>query len=102
MHAVQSWLCEVREYANANVSVLLVGNKCDLGAKRMVTQREAKKLADENNCVDYIETSAKTGDQVNDAFMTVTRFVPSTNSKIANMMLAYTISNNLIEKLVGQ
>jgi Ras-related protein Rab-2A len=75
---VQSWLCEVREYANANVSVLLVGNKCDLAAKRMVTTREAKKLADENNCVDYIETSAKTGDQVNDAFVTVTRLVPTT------------------------
>jgi len=78
---VRSWLCEVREYANANVSVLLVGNKCDLAAKRMVTQREAKKLADENNCVDYIETSAKTGDQVNDAFMTVTRSLMKQSGK---------------------
>ena len=56
---------------------MLIGNKCDLAAKRMVTCREAKKMADECGCVDYVETSAKSGEQVSEAFTMVAKLVLS-------------------------
>ena len=48
--------------------IILIGNKCDLEAQRDVTYEEAKEFADENGLT-FIETSAKTGDKVEDAFL---------------------------------
>lgn len=46
-----------------NVNKLLVGNKCDLTSKKVVTYDEGKELAD---CygIQFIETSAKSSQNV--------------------------------------
>lgn len=54
--------------------LLLVGNKCDLESKRLVSTQEGHKLGEKYAC-SYIETSAKTGKNVDDAFMKLTREV---------------------------
>ena len=46
----------------------LVGNKVDITDKREVTHEEAKLLAD-MLCLDYIETSARTGENVAELFL---------------------------------
>merc|ERR1711881_503543 len=46
----------------------LIGNKCDLEAQRDVTTEEAKTFADENGLV-FLEASAKTGENVEGAFL---------------------------------
>ncbi|KJH48729.1 Ras family protein [Dictyocaulus viviparus] len=69
---VRSWLTQVREYGKETVAVTLVGNKCDLGSARTVKSDEAKQLATSYN-IPYIETSAKTGHNVNQAFTDVAR-----------------------------
>ena len=47
--------------------MILVGNKVDLANKRQVPAEEAKKLA-ESWGIQYIETSAKTNINCNEAF----------------------------------
>ncbi|KAJ5070013.1 ras gtpase [Anaeramoeba ignava] len=46
---------------------ILIGNKSDLFTKRQITCKEGKELARELNCK-YIETSAKTGENINQIF----------------------------------
>jgi len=45
----------------------MVGNKTDRITERAVTYETAKAMADQKN-IDYIETSAQTGDNVMEAF----------------------------------
>ncbi|CDJ62696.1 hypothetical protein ENH_00022950 [Eimeria necatrix] len=49
------------------VSKLLVGNKSDLTAKKVVSFEEGKELADSCN-IRFIETSAKSAQNVEEAF----------------------------------
>ena len=39
---VKQWLNEIDRYASENVNKLLVGNKCDLAAKKVVSYETAK------------------------------------------------------------
>lgn len=48
--------------------IYLIGNKCDLEAQRDVTYDEAKLFAEENGLM-FIEASAKTGANVEEAFL---------------------------------
>lgn len=51
---------------------MLVGNKTDLDKQRQVTFEEAAKFAEENGLI-FIETSAKTGTNVEDTFLRTAR-----------------------------
>ena len=52
--------------------IILVGNKIDLEEKRVVTREEAEKYAEDNN-INYLEVSAKTGEGILDLFNEVTK-----------------------------
>mmetsp|Transcript_23472 Transcript_23472/g.23226 ORF Transcript_23472/g.23226 Transcript_23472/m.23226 type:complete len:91 (-) Transcript_23472:6-278(-) len=52
--------------------ILLTANKCDLDSERTVTREEALEFAEANH-LQYIETSAKTGVNVEEAFTIVGR-----------------------------
>eukprot|EP01126_Amoeba_proteus_P011752 TRINITY_DN147_c0_g1_i6.p2 TRINITY_DN147_c0_g1~~TRINITY_DN147_c0_g1_i6.p2 ORF type:complete len:110 (-),score=24.37 TRINITY_DN147_c0_g1_i6:86-415(-) len=64
---VQKWLQEIERYACENVHKLLVGNKCDLASERKVSTEDAKDFADQLNLT-FLETSAKTASNVEEAF----------------------------------
>ena len=55
---LNNWLTEIEKNANKNVVKVLIGNKCDLEDKRVISFEKAKDFADSNN-MKYIETSAK-------------------------------------------
>eukprot|EP01124_Arcella_intermedia_P035574 TRINITY_DN9100_c0_g1_i1.p1 TRINITY_DN9100_c0_g1~~TRINITY_DN9100_c0_g1_i1.p1 ORF type:complete len:192 (-),score=39.87 TRINITY_DN9100_c0_g1_i1:41-616(-) len=71
---LQKYLQEVDRYACKNVSKLLVGCKCDLVDERVVSTQEAQEFADELN-LEYIETSAKSGSNVEEAFVRLATIV---------------------------
>lgn len=73
---VKQWLNEIDRYANENVNKLLVGNKVDLEQDRKVDYATAKAFADEIG-VPYLETSAKSAANVEQAFMTMAAEIKS-------------------------
>ena len=50
------------------VPLLLVGNKCDLEEERVVGKDQGRKLAAEFNNCNFMETSARDKNSVNDMF----------------------------------
>ncbi|XP_052891981.1 ras-related protein Rab-4B [Anopheles moucheti] len=63
-----NWLNDARTLASQNICILLVGNKKDLEEDREVTFLEASNFAQENELI-FLETSAKTGENVEEAFL---------------------------------
>ncbi|KAJ9165062.1 Rab GTPase family protein [Coniochaeta hoffmannii] len=72
---VTDWLSDLRQIAEPDIVVVLVGNKADLVAgddgKREVSRREAEEWARKNGVLEYVETSAKSGENVENAFCRV-------------------------------
>jgi len=64
---VERWLRELRDHADANIVIMLVGNKSDLRHLRAVPTDEAKAFAEKNN-LSFIETSALDSTNVETAF----------------------------------
>ncbi|VDN96664.1 unnamed protein product [Rodentolepis nana] len=70
---ILKWLGDARQLASPGVVVILVGNKKDLqDTDGQVTHWEANSLAQEN-LLQFIETSALTGENVDEAFATCVR-----------------------------
>lgn len=88
---VTDWLNDLRQIAEPDIVVVLVGNKSDLASpdatvttrvgangqvveesnKREVTRHEAEEWARRNGVLEYVETSAKSGENVEMAFLRV-------------------------------
>ncbi|CAG9938819.1 unnamed protein product [Clonostachys rosea f. rosea IK726] len=72
---VTDWLNDLRQIAEPDIVVILVGNKADLARQekneREVTREEAEEWAKRNGVMEYVETSAKSGENVEKAFMRV-------------------------------
>jgi len=64
---VERWLKELRDHADNNIVIMLVGNKSDLRHLRAVPTDEAKAFA-ERNGLSFIETSALDSTNVETAF----------------------------------
>ncbi len=62
------WLTDLKEYGEQELAYILIGNKIDLQDSRVVSIEEGKELAEKINASDFVETSAKYGDNVEDAF----------------------------------
>ncbi|TEB31422.1 GTPase [Coprinellus micaceus] len=67
---VMRWLKELRDHADSNIVIMLVGNKSDLKHLRAVPTDEAKAFAAENG-LSFIETSALDASNVESAFQTI-------------------------------
>lgn len=76
---VTDWLADLRQIAEPDIVVILVGNKADLATgdggegegKREVSEAEASAWAKANGVLRYVETSAKSGEGVEVAFLAV-------------------------------
>ncbi|MFX0032078.1 MAG: Rab family GTPase [Candidatus Hodarchaeota archaeon] len=70
----RKWLTEIRQFAGENIPFVLIGNKADLLADVgiVIDKNEARSFAENEKSI-YIETSAKTGENVDQAFTELTR-----------------------------
>ncbi|CUV04148.1 unnamed protein product [Cryptosporidium hominis] len=66
---LSKWLNDVKRNATPNMTIILVGNKSDLD-RREVTTEEGVEFAEQNGLL-FIETSAKTSNNVEEAFLKV-------------------------------
>jgi small GTP-binding protein len=71
---VRKWLTEIRQFAGQDIPFVLIGNKYDLleDVGEVIDRDEARALAESEGSI-YIETSAKTGINVDEAFTELTR-----------------------------
>mmetsp|Transcript_21215 Transcript_21215/g.25688 ORF Transcript_21215/g.25688 Transcript_21215/m.25688 type:complete len:213 (-) Transcript_21215:395-1033(-) len=67
---VERWLKELRDHADNNIVIMLVGNKSDLRHLRAVSSEEATAFAEANNLA-FIETSALDSTGVDTAFQKI-------------------------------
>ena len=73
---LNNWLEVLNNKASAieeQIPILLVGGKIDLEEKRAIDKEMGFETAKENNLCGFIETSAKTGQNVDLIFETITR-----------------------------
>jgi Ras-related protein Rab-1A len=63
---IRNWNGEIIK-GSGKIALILVGNKIDLKDERVVTFEEGEALAEELG-ISYIETSAKTGENIDEAF----------------------------------
>ncbi|CAD8149594.1 unnamed protein product [Paramecium pentaurelia] len=73
-HNVQKWYNDVNDQAASNCTIVLVGNKTDLESQRKITTIEARALADQYK-MQYIETSAKTNQNIDFLFETTAQLI---------------------------
>lgn len=78
-NSLSRWLKELRENADSNMVVMLVGNKCDLTETRAVTTDEGVEFAKSEDLM-FIETSARDSTNVQEAF---TKLITEIVSRLA-------------------
>ena len=71
---IDNWIKDVKDQRGEDVIIFLVGNKTDLEGKQKVETSVAEKKAAEHN-VHFIETSAKSGYNVNALFQRIARAI---------------------------
>ncbi|KAI8021533.1 Ras-related protein RABA2a [Camellia lanceoleosa] len=67
---VSRWLKELRNHADANIIIMLIGNKTDLEHLRAVSTEDAQAFAEKEG-LSFIETSALEATNVEKAFQTI-------------------------------
>ncbi|AJT75434.1 Vps21p [Saccharomyces cerevisiae YJM1248] len=90
------WVKELHEQASKDIIIALVGNKIDMlqeGGERKVAREEGEKLAEEKGLL-FFETSAKTGENVNNVFLGIGEKIPLKTAEEQNSASNERESNN--------
>jgi Ras-related protein Rab-5C len=70
---------ELQRQGNTSIVIALAGNKSDLGdSKRKVQSEEVLQFAEENGLI-FLETSAKTSENVREIFIAIAKRLPKEN-----------------------
>ncbi|KAL4593199.1 ras-related protein Rab-13, partial [Arapaima gigas] len=77
---IQNWMKSIKENASSGVNRMLLGNKCDIEAKRKVSKEAGEKLAKDHG-IRFFETSAKSSINVEESFTALARDILVKSSK---------------------
>ncbi|XP_005412298.1 PREDICTED: ras-related protein Rab-37 isoform X3 [Chinchilla lanigera] len=80
---IRAWLTEIHEYAQRDVVIVLLGNKADVSSERVIRSEDGETLAREYG-VPFMETSAKTGMNVELAFLAIAKELKHRAGRQAN------------------
>ncbi|GMT27187.1 hypothetical protein PFISCL1PPCAC_18484 [Pristionchus fissidentatus] len=64
---ISKWLRNIDEHASEDVVKMLLGNKCDMADRRVVSKDRGEKIASDHN-IRFLETSAKANINIDTAF----------------------------------
>ena len=64
---IEKWLRKFEEHGKQNAEKMILGNKCDLEDKRMISKERGEAIARDHR-VPFLETSAKTDRNIERAF----------------------------------
>lgn len=69
------WMANIKEHADKDVDIGIVGNKSDLEDKRRISKEQGKQKTEELGLKMFMECSAKTGENVDAAYIELARMV---------------------------
>ena len=81
---IEKWLNDVKTQSNPNIKIFLIGNKADLEDKRKVSREAGEKFLKDHKLTYFIETSAKTGFNVQNVFIQAAKELYLSHEEIKN------------------
>ncbi|MHA1298794.1 MAG: Rab family GTPase [Candidatus Helarchaeota archaeon] len=69
------WITDAIKHTAKNPKIAILGNKVDLADKRIIQEEMGQQFSRERNAVLFSETSAKTGKNVENAFLALTKTI---------------------------
>ena len=108
---LKDWICSIKqnmETKNIFLPLIICGNKVDMEESREITKEDAEKFASKNN-YKYFETSAKTGEGVDEAIRELVNQILNQNGEVdeqkvearKSVQIKSASNENLIEKKTG-
>ena len=88
---IDNWLIDLKTNGDKNMIIMIIGNKSDLEGQREVSREEAQTKAEQYN-IAYLETSAKSGDNINKAFTALIEQVYKANT--SSLQTEFTIEGS--------
>ena len=68
LDGLEAWAAEIADKAPHNIKLVVIGNKIDLEEERAISTQVGKEFADQLNASLFQETSAKSGEGINEVF----------------------------------
>ena len=81
---LEKWLNDIKTQSNPDIKIFLIGNKADLEDKRKISKEIGEKYCNDHKLSFFIETSAKTGFNVQNVFIQVAKELYLQHEEIKN------------------
>ena len=81
---IEKWLNDIKTQSNPDIKIFLIGNKADLEDKRRLTKEQGEQLCNDHKLAFFMETSAKTGFNVQNVLIQVAKELYLQHEEIKN------------------